>query len=74
MGGINAGYSTTVVDALNNVKNMNVKPGGAQKLLRDTVYNGRVQRMYFMQGGLKVAKGLKMVLEERGISTEGKNG
>ena len=57
-----------------NVNNMNVKPGGTQKILRDTVYNGKVQKMYYMSGGQRVAKGMKMVLEERGISTEGKNG
>lgn len=64
-------HNAMAEDAL-NVNNMNVKPGGAQKLLRDTIYNGREQRMYFMQGGVKVAKGMKIVLE-RGVSTEGKN-
>ena len=58
-------------DAL-NVNSMNVKPGGAQKILRDTVYNGKEQKMYFISGGQKIAKGMKRVLEERGISTEGK--
>ena len=59
-------------DAL-NVTNMNVKPGGAQRILRDTVYNGKQQKMYYMEGGRKIAKGLKMVLEERGVRTDGKN-
>ncbi len=58
-------------DAL-NVNHMNVNPGGSQRMLRDTVYNGREQKMYYMQGGVKVAKGLKFVLEERGVSTIGK--
>ena len=30
--------------------------------------------MYTVQGGQKVAKGMKRVLEERGISTAGRNG
>ena len=37
-------------------------------------YNGKFQRMYFMRGGEKVAKGMKIVLEERGISIVGKKG
>ena len=52
---------------------MNVKPGGMQKIMRDTSWNGRIQKMYFMQGGRKVAKGMKLVLEERGILTDGMN-
>lgn len=60
-------------DAL-DVNKMNVGPGGKQKIMRDTQYDGRFQRMYFMCGGEKVAKGMKIVLEERGISTVGKKG
>lgn len=30
--------------------------------------------MYYLDKGMKVAKGMKMVLEERGISTAGKTG
>ena len=60
-------------DAL-DVNKMNVFPGGKQRIMRDTEYKGRVQQMYTVQGGQKVAKGMKMVLEERGISTAGKNG
>ncbi len=56
-------------DAL-HVNRMNVFPGGKQRILRDTSYNGKEQRMYT---GQKVAKGLKRVLEERGISTDGRN-
>ena len=52
---------------------MNVKPGGMQKIMRDTSWNGRIQKMYFMQGGRKEAKGMKLVLEERGILTDGMN-
>ena len=53
-------------DALNANK-MNVNPGGVQPLMRDTVWAGRVQRMVFNVGN--VAKGMRKVLEERGINT-----
>ena len=46
---------------------MNVNPGGVQPLMRDTVWAGRVQRMVFNIGN--VAKGMRKVLEERGINT-----
>ena len=45
---------------------MNAKPGGKQALLRDTVWEGKVQRMVFSIG---VAKGLIQVLKEREVST-----
>ena len=53
-------------DAL-NAKRMNVKPGGAQPCMRDTVWAGRVQKMVFENG---VPKGMKQILKERGINTE----
>ena len=59
-------------DAL-EVAHMNVKPGGKQRIMRDTTYDGKVQKMYYTVRGEKIAKGMKMVLEERGISTIGKN-
>ena len=40
--------------------------------MRDTTWNGKVWKMYYLDKGMKVAKGMKMVLEERGISTAGK--
>ena len=49
-------------DALNAHK-MNARPGGKQPLMRDTVWQGRVQKMVFSIG---VAKGLIQVLKERG--------
>ena len=58
-------------DAL-DVNKMNVMPGGKQQMMRDTQYYGKVQTMYFVHGGEKIAKGMKTVLEERGISTAGK--
>ena len=59
-------------DAL-DVNQMNVKPGGQQRIMRYTEYNGRIQMMYIVVRGQKVAKGMKAVLEERRISTAGKN-
>ena len=57
-------------DAL-NAKAMNKKPGGQQPVMKDGWYlndqNEKVtQQMFYMEGGQKVPKGLKMVLEERG--------
>ena len=61
-------------DAL-DVTKMNVKPGGKQRIMRDTTWNGKVWKMYYTDSdGKKVAKGMKMVLEERGVSTTGKGG
>lgn len=53
-------------DAL-NASRMNVRPGGKQPCMRDTVWAGRVQRMVDDDG---VPKGMKAVLEERGVNTE----
>ena len=52
-------------DALNASK-MNKNPGGKQPRMRDTVWNGRAQRMVFPDG---TPKGLDQVLRERGINT-----
>ena len=52
-------------DAL-NVNRMNVNPGGAQPKMRDTVWDGKVQRMVYSDGR---PKGMRQVLEERGIDT-----
>ena len=54
-----------------NASQMNVRPGGKQPCTRDTLWAGRVQRMVRDDG---VVKGLKAVLEERGINTEGMKG
>ena len=50
-------------DAL-DVNHMNVNPGGKQRIMRDTEYDGMVQKMYTTSRGEKVAKGMKTVLEE----------
>ena len=52
-------------DAL-NVKRMNVKPGGAQAAMRNTCWNGKPQIMVSPDGR---PKGMKLVLEERGVDT-----
>ena len=52
-------------DAL-NAKRMNVRPGGAQPKMRNTVWAGHVQKMTMDDG---TPKGMKMILEERGINT-----
>ena len=49
-------------DAL-NASLINAKPGGKQLCMRDTVWNGKVQRMVFNIG---IPKGLIQVLTERG--------
>ena len=47
---------------------MNVRPGKAQAVLRDTIRNGRAQRMVFSDG---TPKGMKHIIEERCANTKG---
>ena len=54
-------------DALNAYK-MNVKPGGKQPAMRNTIWRGKGYSMVFNLG---VPKGLLQVLKERGIDTRG---
>ena len=49
-----------------NVDRMNVSDGGKQPFMRDTTWNGQVQRMVLEDGR---QKGMKRVLEERGVNT-----
>ena len=56
-------------DSLNAYK-MNTKPGGKQPQMRDTVWNGKVQKLVFRIG---IPKGLMQVLNERGKYREGMN-
>ena len=44
-----------------------VKPGGKQPVMRASLYNGEVQEMTLPDGTLK---GIKIVLEERGVCTK----
>ena len=54
-------------DAL-DVNKMNVNPGGKQRKMRDTVRQGRVQKMNY---ALRVPKGMHAVLQERGVDVSG---
>lgn len=45
---------------------MNVNPGSKQRVMRDGWWNGKPQKMNYALG---VPKGMRVVLEERGIST-----
>jgi len=62
-----SGYTAFADDAL-NVNRMNVRPGGAEAILHDTVWNGMSQRMVLSDGR---PKGMKRVHEERGVNTKG---
>ena len=56
-------------DALDTSK-MNVNPGGKQRVMRDGVWDGKPQIMNYALG---VQKGMRVVLEERGVNTHGMN-
>ena len=53
-----------------DVSKMNVNPGGKQRVMRDGFWNGKPQKMNYALG---IPKGLRTVLEERGVSTKGMN-
>ena len=58
-------------DAL-DVNAMNVKPGGKQRIMRNTIWNGQSWCMYTTARDVtKVAKVMKTILEECGVSTAG---
>ena len=57
-------------DAL-DAKKMNVNPGGKQRVMRDRWWAGKPQKMNY---SLRVPKGMRVVLEERGINTWNMNG
>ena len=61
-----SGHTAFSDDAL-NVNRMNVKPGGAQPAMHDTLWNGKYQRLVFPCG---TPKGMRRVLEERGVNTK----
>ena len=60
-------HAAMAKDAL-QVGDMNVKPGGKQPRMHDTIWQGRVQTMNLRDG---TPKGMKLILEERGINTSG---
>ena len=47
---------------------MNAKPGGKQPKMHDTYWNGKLQKMVLPDGR---PKGLRVILQERGINTTG---
>lgn len=49
---------------------MNVRPGGKQPVMRDTIWNDCVQKMSLPDG---TPKGLKRVMQERGVDCSGLN-
>ncbi len=49
-----------------NTRHTNIKPGGAQPVLRDMIWAGKVQRLVFHDG---TPKGMKQIVEEQGINT-----
>ena len=49
---------------------MNVYPGGKQAIMRDTVWDRKTQKMVLPDG---TAKGMKLVLQERGVEVKGLN-
>ena len=53
-----------------NADRMNVNPGGKQPAMRSTVWDGAPQEMTLPDG---TPKGLRIVLEERGVNTCGMN-
>ena len=58
---------TAMAENALDVSKMNVGPGGKQARMRDTVWAGKLQKMCFNIG---VPKGMKIILEERGINTD----
>lgn len=53
-----------------DVSKMNVNPGGKQRKMRDGWWDGKPQPMNYALG---VPKGLRAVLQERGVDTSGMN-
>ena len=62
----NAPSHKKVADDALNVDKMNVHPGGMQPKMRSTTWEGRTQTMVYRDG---TPKGMKAVLEERGVDT-----
>ena len=56
---------TAMVDDALDASKMNVN-GGKQRIMRDPVWQGRVHKMNYSLG---VAKGMRVVLQERGVDT-----
>ena len=63
----NAPSHRKVSDDSLNADKMNVGPGGKQPIMCDTTWNGALQTMVQADGKVK---GMKMILEERGVDTK----
>ncbi len=50
---------------------MNVNPGGKQSVMGDGWWNSKLQKINYSIG---VPKGMKVILQERGIETSNMNG
>ena len=57
---------TAMADDALDASKKNVKPGGKQPKIHNTVWAGKVQKMAFSLG---IPKGMKKILEERNILT-----
>ena len=66
----NAPSHRKVADDALNADRMNVGPGGKQPKMRDTVWGGQIQKLVDDEG---IPKGMKIVLQERGVDTTGMN-
>ena len=63
----NAPSHKKIADDVPNADRMNVGPGGKQPKMRDTVWDGVLQKLVDDSG---VPKGMKKILEERGVNTK----
>ena len=64
----NAPLHKKVSDDVLNADKMNVNPGRKQPIMKDTIWNGTTQKMTLPDG---TPKGMKLVLDERGVDTKG---
>ena len=51
-----------------NVDKMNAGPGGKQPIMKDTMWEGKIQKLV---DDNSIPKGMKAILEERGVNTDG---
>ena len=65
-GALGEGGGVAMVNDNLDASKMNVNPGGKQRIMRVTVWQDRVQKMNYSYG---VAKGMQVVLHERGVDT-----
>ena len=66
----NAPSHKKIADNQLNVEKINVSSGWKQPVMRDTVWSGNVQHLVLDDGD---TKGMKIVVEQRGVDTHGMN-